>query len=220
MLRLFISLALLGLAAIDPVGIAIMPVLLTQDKPYRRSLVFIAGSFSALMLMGLLFSKGIGAFVLRFESSHSWFVPTVERGAGVILLCIAAITFVRFKAGKSETELPDRTLGWLKLKYVKLFLLGGLIVAVQSIIDVVFVIAMVRAGQYRLTTPALVAAIATYAIAALLIQITVVLAYRLTPKAEKTKLLNHVQKLLTSYASQTLIAISLILGILLLALAG
>ncbi|MDB5183085.1 MAG: hypothetical protein JWO47_869 [Candidatus Saccharibacteria bacterium] len=219
MLRLFISLAILGLSAVDPVGIGIMPVLLVQKHPYKRALIFLSGSFTALMLMGLVFAKGIGTFVLHFEHANSWFLPGVERAAGVILLCVATVTFMRLKSGKTEGELPSKTRKWLKLNHLKLFLLGGLIVAVQSVLDVVFVIAMVRAGQFSLSNLSLVAAVATYAVAALVIQIAVVLAFRLTPTAERDKFLARVQKLLKNYASQALVAISLILGIVLLALA-
>ena len=220
MLSLFLSLAVLGLSAIDPVGIAIMPVLLTQKNPYKRSIIFLTGSFSALLLMGLVFSKGGGTLVLRFEKSHTWFIPLVERGAGIILVCIAIMLFVRFKAGKSESELPTRTLAWLELNNIKLLILGGLIVTVQSVIDVVFVIAMVRTGQYKLSFLALLGAVATYAVAALLIQIAVLITFRLTPQKKRVVFLNRVQKLLSRYSSHALIAISLILGFLLLSLAS
>ena len=44
MLSLLVSLGLLGLAAVDPVGIAVMPLLLTQTDGIRRSVWFLIGS--------------------------------------------------------------------------------------------------------------------------------------------------------------------------------
>src|SRR5579864_3373190 len=104
MLNVYIALAFLGLSAIDPVGIGIMPILLVQGHPYRRVAAFLGGSFLSLMTMGLLFAKGLGQLVLKFEHSHPWFIPTVEAIAGVILLITALTVYVRLKAGKASVE--------------------------------------------------------------------------------------------------------------------
>src|ERR1035437_266626 len=97
MFSLFVFLALLGLSAIDPIGIAAMPILLLQKNPFIRSFIFLGGSFVSLMLMGLLFAQGYGAIVLRFDNSHAWFVPSVEAVVGLVLLIIAGIVFWRMK---------------------------------------------------------------------------------------------------------------------------
>ena len=64
MLALFISLVLLGLSAIDPIGIAAMPILLVQNTPTNEVSYFLFGSFMSLMLMGMLFAKGFGHIVI------------------------------------------------------------------------------------------------------------------------------------------------------------
>jgi hypothetical protein len=216
MVGLYISLGLLGLAAVDPVGIAIMPLLLIQKRPLERALIFLSGSFASLMLFGVLFAKGLGQVVLRFENRNHWFVPTVELLAGVILLMIAAVVYVQYRRGKDSVEPSERTRKWLNLTNFHLFVVGALLVAVQSVLDVVFAVAMVRVGQYRLNDLQLVAGVATYAAMALVIQIIVVVAYRLAPPVQRTKRLKLVNTLLAKYSSQTLIAVSLVLGILLL----
>jgi hypothetical protein len=205
-------LAALGLSAIDPIGIGVMPVLLVQKRPYRRVLAFLGGSFVSLMVMGLLFAKGLGQAVLRFEHGHSWFVPTVERVAGVVLLAIAVTLYLQLRAGKASIEPSGRTRRWLELGGWQLFALGALLVAVQSVIDVVFVIAMVRVGQFKLSGFMLAAAVATYAVTALILQIAVVGAFRFAPSRQKTKTLETVHVLLAKYSYQALIAVSLLLG--------
>jgi hypothetical protein len=218
MIALYISLALLGLAAIDPVGIAIMPVLLVQKRPYMRSFIFLSGSFSSLMLMGIIFSKGLGSLLLRYEARNLWFVPTVEIVAGSILLLIAGMLFVRHKNGKISVEPTGKTLHWLHFSNPYLFLLGALLVAVQSILDVVFTVAMVRVGQYNVSNIGLLLAVATYSLTALVLQLLVVFAYLIAPPKQRIKRLTIVNILLKKYSYQTMICISLGLGILMLLL--
>lgn len=216
---LFISLALLGLSAIDPVGIATMPILLLQKNPFMRSFVFLGGSFVSLMVMGLLSARGFGAIVLSFDNSHTWFVPAVETVAGLVLLAIAGTVFWRLKTGKILVEPSDTMLKRLQLGSWQLFILGALLVAVQSIVDVVFVVAMVHIGQLHLPIIALTAAIATYASAALILQFAVVAAYKLTPPKQRAKTLDRVHNLLVKYATQALISASFLLGCALLVIA-
>jgi hypothetical protein len=123
---------------------------------------------------------------------------------------------VQYRRGKDSVEPSERTRKWLNLTNFHLFVVGALLVAVQSVLDVVFAVAMVRVGQYRLNDLQLVAGVATYAAMALVIQIIVVVAYRLAPPVQRTKRLKLVNTLLAKYSSQTLIAVSLVLGILLL----
>jgi hypothetical protein len=219
MYGLYISLAALGLSAIDPIGIGIMPILLIQKHPYKRVAIFLSGSFLSLIIMGLLFARGLGNVVLRFEHRHSWFVPSVEIIAAVILLIIAITVYVRSRSGKTAIEPSQKTRTWLQLGNWQLFLCGALLVALQSIIDVVFVIAMIRVGQFKLSSFGLVMAVATYAIAALVLQIAVIVVFRFAPQREKTKTLEYVQHLLIKYSNQALITISVVLSLILLLLA-
>jgi hypothetical protein len=217
---LFLSVALLGLFAIDPIGIAAMPILLLQKNPFRRSFIFLGGSFVSLMVMGLLFARGFGAVVLRFESTNTWFVPSIEAVAGLVLLSIAGTVFWRMKTGKLSVEPPKTMVKRLQLGNWQLFILGALLVTVQSIVDVVFVIAMIRVGQLSLPTITLAAAVATYATTALILQFAVVAAYKLTPPKRRAKTLDKVHSLLVKYANQALIGVSFLLGCVLLVIAA
>lgn len=219
MFGLYTSLAFLGLLAIDPIGIGIIPILLIQKHPYRRVTVFLGGSFITLMIMGLLLAKGLGGIVLRLEQRRSWFVPTVETVAGLILLAIAAAVYSRLRAGKLSTEASSRTLRWLQLGSWQLFSLGALLVAIQSIVDLVFVIAMVRIGQLKLSDLVILGAIATYALAALILQLSIVIAFRFAPHQQKAKTLDTAHGLLVKYSNQALIIVSLILSLVLFTLA-
>jgi hypothetical protein len=209
MVSVFISLAVLGLSAVDPVGIAVMPIILVQERPYRRAFIFLGGSFVSLMVAGVLFAKGLGQATLRFEQSHAWLVPGAEVVAGVLLLAIAAVVFVRFKTGKSAVEPSARTHRWA----------GALLVAVQSIVDVVFAVAMVRIGQLTLSGIMLLTAVATYALSSLLFQAAVVGTIKVAPAHQKTAALDAIQVTLTKYGNQSLIVVSVVLGLGLLALA-
>jgi len=215
---LLLSLGLLGLSAVDPVGIAAMPLLLTQKNPFARSLLFLGGSFTALMVMGLLFAQGFGTVVVRFEATRSWLVPGIEVAAGVVLLGIAGTLLWRMKTSRLSVEKPsDAIVKRLQLGNGQLFLFGAGLVAVQSIVDVVFVVAMIHAGQLHLSGFALVTAVGTYAVTALVLQLAVVMAYWITPRKQRAQTLGKVHHLLTRYANQTIMTISLLLGCALLA---
>jgi hypothetical protein len=220
MFGLFVSLAILGLSAIDPIGIAAMPILLAQKNPLARSLTFLGGSLVSLMLIGILFAQGFGKVMLVFETDHTWFVPSIEATAGLILLVIAGVVFWRIKTGETKVE-PSKTLAKsLKLGRWQLFMGGALLVTIQSIVDVVFVVAMLRIGQLHVSNITLLAAVATYALAALALQFAVVATYLLAPPAYRAKTLDSVHKLLEKHASQALVGVSLLLGCTLLAIAA
>src|SRR5665213_2867030 len=212
MFGLFVSLALLGISAIDPVGIAVMPILLLQKNPFMRSFIFLGGSFISLMVMGLLFARGFGTIILSFENSHTWFVPSLEAVAGLGLLGIAGTVFWRKKTDKFSVEPSDAMMKQLRLGSWKLLTLGALLVTVQSIFDVVFVIAMFHVGQLHLPKITLLSAVATYTVAALVIQFAVIVAYKLTPPKQRVKTLGRVHNLLVKYANQALIGVSFLLG--------
>lgn len=212
MFSLFVSLALLGLSAIDPIGIAAMPILLLQKNPFMRSLTFLSGSLVSLLLMGLLFARGFGTVVLHFESSNAWVVPSLEAAAGLILLCIAGTIVWRMNRDQLTVEPGDFMVKRLRLHGWQLFIFGALLVAFQSVVDVVFVIAMIRVGRLHLQLATLTAAVATYAVAALALQFAVIVAYGLTPPKQRTKTLDKVHNLLAKYSYQVVIGISILLG--------
>lgn len=220
MLSLFVALVLLGLAAIDPIGIAIMPILLLQRRPYQRSLIFLGGSFVSLLVMGLIFAKGSGAIILYFTASFSRLVPSLEAFAGILLLIIAGVVYRQMRIGRIKYQPSPIIVKHLRLNNWQLFLVGIGLVAVLSIADVVFVVAMIRIGKLNLHFMTLLAAVITYALAALLLQVAVIAAFKLTPLERRAKTLTTVQHWLKNYSYQLLIAVSIILGCILLIIAA
>jgi len=212
MIGLFISLALLGLAAIDPIGIAAMPILLLQKNSFARSFAFLGGSFVSLVLMGLLFARGSGAIILRFDNANSWLVPSLEVLAGVVLLGIAIVLLWHIKNRSLTLEPSANMTNRLRLNSWYLFGFGAALVAIQSVVDVVFVIAMIRIGELQLSSITTLAAVITYSIAALVLQVAVVAAFRLASEKQKRQILDEVHSLLSRYANEALVIISLGLG--------
>lgn len=219
MFGLFISLALLGLSAIDPVGIAAVLILLHQEHPFERSFMLLSGSFISLMVMGLLFAEGLGQAVLHFEKSHPLLLPAMEVIAGITLLGIAMTLLWRMRTGKLSVNPPAAMIKQLRVGNWQLLTAGALLVAIQSTLDVVFVVAMIRVGQFQLHAILLSTAVATYAVAALALQLIVVLAYKLSPPKQRMKTLANMHRLLVRYADQVLIGVSSILGCILIVLA-
>lgn len=212
MTGIFVSLFLLGLAAVDPVGIAAMPVLLLQRRPLMRSVVFLLGSFVALMAMGVAFAQGLGGVILEQQARYSWLMPVIEAVAGLALLIVVVWLIVRLRAHALVSKPSPSLLRHLQEGYWQLFGFGAIIVTVQSIVDVVFVIAMVHTGALHAGLFVSTLAAMVYALAALLIQIGVVVAYSLTPQKLKRRILDHVQMLIERYAHHSVIGISLVLG--------
>ena len=174
----------LGLAAVDVVGIAFMPILLAQARGLRRAVVFLLGSFVSLVAMGLLFTTGLGTVVRDVQDRYPWLVPGVEVFGGVVLLGLGAVMLIRALRG-SSAHAPDNLVERLNLPEPLLFLFGAGLVAIQSIIDVVFVVAMVDVGARDLPLYEVVANVLAYAVAALAIQVAVVVAYTLTPHTRR-----------------------------------
>jgi hypothetical protein len=217
MFGLFVSLGLLGLSAVDPIGIAAMLILLAQKRPFLRSFTFLSGSYLALIGMGELFARGFGVRILDFDDTYKWLVPAVEIGAGLLLLGVAGHLLWRVKKQRVSTEPSKIITKHLRLGRWQLFIVGAVLVAVQSIVDVVFLIAMVHTGQTDMSPLTLLAAVATYATAALLLQLAVVAAYRITPIKRRRQTLGKIHHLLTRYADQISLIVSLLLGCALLA---
>jgi fumarate reductase subunit D len=137
-----------------------------------------------------------------------------------VLLAIAIVLFYKNKAGKLPAEPSGAMRRRLRLGNWQLFGLGAVLVAIQSVVDVVFVIAMIRVGQLHQSGVRLVAAVATYAVAALVLQIAVVVAYWQAPDRQKQQTLRMVHRLLTKYANEAVIGVSFVLGCALLLVAA
>lgn len=210
MFGLFLSLFLLGLSAIDPVGIAAMPVLLAQKNPLVRSALFLFGSFCMLMIMGLVFAQGLGFVVLRFEIVHPWILPAIEITGGAVLLFVATITVRNLKRSGSNAVLSKSIKKWLQLKDWQLFLLGGVIVGIQSLLDVVFIVAMIHVQQLQLTTSIVVLSVLTYAVAALCIQLLIVILYQFAAAKYRASTLLKINYLTARYGTKSVIILSIL----------
>jgi hypothetical protein len=207
-----LSLGLLGLLAVDPVGIAAMPVLLLQKQPFKRSLVFLLGSFVSLIVMGLAFVYGLGVAVLRFEAGLPWLVPVIEIAGSVVLFILAVIVAWRQHSGRNVVGVSKSILRWLQLKNWQVFTLGAVIVGLQSMIDVVFVVAMIHVEQLHPATGYILTAVTIYAVGALLIQAAIVMAYIWTPAGKRTVIIDATNRLLARYAGNAVIVLSVLLG--------
>lgn len=212
MYGLLLTLLLLGLSAVDPVGIAAMPFLLLHQRPVFRSMLFLSGSFVALLGMGFVFSGGIGAILLNYEKQYSWVFPFIELVAGAVLLFVAGFLIRKGKTANHSADLSGSIQRRLTMSKGKLFAFGAIIVAVQSTVDVVFVIAMIRMQQLHLSALELFAAITTYALGALAIQLAIVVAYCVVPASQRQRLLAKVRHFTTRYSQRSVILISLVFG--------
>lgn len=170
-----VSLALLGLAAVDPVGIAVMPMLLTQRNGIRRSLAFLLGSAIGITALGVVFAIGAGRVMLHLTDDYPWLEPSIEIVCGVLF---AAFGLYLWRRG-GDMEVSAGLRKRLNLPGGTLFGFGAGLVVVQSLLDVVFIVAMVNIGAKNLPMFEVVIAVLVYAAAALVLQIAVVVAYAL-----------------------------------------
>lgn len=185
----------LGFAAIDAIGIAFMPILLAQPNGLRRALVFLLGSFIALVAMGLLFTTGIGSWVAAFNDEHPWLEPTVEVVGGVFLLGAGIVMLVRSRSG--GTHVPDNLVEKLTLPMPLLFGFGVVLVTIQSLVDVVFAVAMVEIGATGASLLEDIVLVLTYTVCALALQAAVVVAYLLTPHGQRDRAMTRFTDWLT-----------------------
>lgn len=212
MIWLYIALLLLGLAAIDPLGIIAMPILLAQRKPYIRSAIFLSGSFVSLIAMGLLFSKGLGISIVRLEQQYVWILPIVELLAGLVLLVTGVYILVRIKQRTINDEPSSVMVRRLHLGNWGIFVVGVLLVAIQSVVDVVFAIAMIKLEALQVSFGQLVGGIVAYAIGALLLQIIIVIMYLATPPKLRKTVIERVRSVAERYAHRILVVLSFVLG--------
>ena len=220
MLVFYLSLFMLGLTEFDPIGLIAVPLILGQKNYYRRITAFLLGGFLSLMVMGLLFAKGLGKALISFEHSNSWFLPTIEYVAAVVLFIVAGVAYWSLKSGKLSIEPGKKTRQWLKLNAIHLFIIGFILVVGQSLIDVVYIIAMIKIGQFHISNFQLVGGITTYSFGALVVQLVIVIIFMLAPKDQRDKLLVKIKDTVIKYSYKIVVVISLILGLILLALAA
>jgi len=211
MLSLLISLGIIGLLSIDPIGIAIMPILLVQEKPLSRSLAFLGGSFTAIVIIGFLVARYLGRLILSISHSYGWTIPIIEFIAGLALLAVAISLYLQKNHGKSIK--PSQSLvNRLQFNIAFIYLIGVSIITIQTLVDIVFVVAMIRVGQLKLSNIDLSVAVIIYALSSLLLQLSVVIAFILTPKKHKGKTLRTVDYILNHYANTMLTIVCGLIG--------
>lgn len=182
-LSLVAEVAGLGLAAVDAIGLAFMPILLAQSDGLRRALVFLLGSFLALMTVGMLFTTGLGSRIADLNERHPWLEPGVQVAGGVFLVGAGIFMLLRSRTGGSHA--PDDLVEKLTLPLPLLFGFGVLLVTVQSVVDVVFAVAMVEIGTQGLTFLQNFLLVLTYTVCALLLQAAIVVGYLLVPAGRR-----------------------------------
>lgn len=212
---LLAELAGLGLAAVDPIGIALMPILLAQPRGLTRAWTFVLGSLAALVALGLVFTGTVGSYVLDWNRERPWLEPGIEVFGAVVLVALGLYMLWRSRSGEAS-HAPDNLVAKLTLPLPLLFLVGAILVTVQSLVDVVFVVAMVDAGAAQLGPVQNLVAVLTYAIAALLIQIAVVVAFLLLPTHRRESAMASFSQWLARNGERVAGWVSLALGVVLL----
>lgn len=207
------SLALLGLAAVDPVGIAVMPVLLTQRNGIRRSVWFLLGSALGITALGVVFAVGAGRVMLRLTDDYPWLEPGVEIVCGVLF---AAFGMFLWKRG-GDVEVSGSLRRRLNLPGGTLFGFGAGLVVVQSLLDVVFIVAMVNIGAKNLPDLEVVIAVLVYAVAALALQVAVVVAYAMVSIDRRQAVADAVTGWLDRNGARAAVIASIAVGALLVA---
>lgn len=218
MFRVFLMMFGLGLAAVDPIGIALMPLLLTQKCPLRRSIAFLSGSLLALMVMGVAFAWGLGLLVLHAEQAHPWLVPYGQVAAGTVLLAVAiGMIIYRRRHRQAGMQPPQLLVDQLRLKVWHIAMAGAALVVAQSIADVVFVVAMVHVGQQHWPVWLMASAVLVYSLAALALQIAVVGVYYWLPAVQRGRAMEKLRRFVDVYAELAVICASSTIAIVLLA---
>ncbi len=219
-LALLFKLFWLGLGAFDVIGIAAMPILLAQPNGVRRAWIFVSGSAVALMALGWAFAYGLGKPLVKFNNEYPWVQHAIELTAGVILIGLGIWLVRRGRGGSSEALTPDSMARRLLLPIPLLWLFGFLLVTIQSIIDVVFLVAMVETGTRQLPFGPLLLAVTTYTVAALLLQVLVIIVYMALPHAKRAAAMTKFNTLLESHGELVAGIISLVLGVALTMMSG
>lgn len=201
-----------GLAAIDVIGIAFMPILLAQSNGLRRASIFLLGSFLALIGMGMLFTTGIGSVIADFNERYPWIEPGLEAFGGLIILGVGVFMLLRTRSGK-ESHTPDNLVEKLTLPMPLLFGFGAVLVIIQSVVDVVFVVAMVDVGTRGLPLLHTVVQVLAYSVAALAIQFGVIALYVLTPAHKRDAVMGRFTDWLARRGEFWAGVVSVVLGV-------
>ena len=213
-LGLLLELAGLGLSAFDPIGVAVVILLLAQPNGVSRAWAFLIGSIASLMSLGWLVATGLGRPILKFREQFPWLDTAFELVVGVILVCVGIVLLRRAKAGGGGLE-PEFITRRLRVPTPLLVVLGFLLVTVQNALDAVFVVAMVETGQRNLGGPETLLAVTVFTVAAVLVQVLLVLTYQFLPRERREAALDRFNALLEQRGEQVAGWLALGLGTLL-----
>ena len=83
---------------------------------------------------------------------------------------------------------------------------------VQSVIDLVFILAMIEAGSHSFSVVAVFACVVSYAVAAILIQLLIIAAYLVTPATSRDAFLHRMDAWFKRHDVPIIIWTSLVLG--------
>jgi len=205
----------LGLAAFDPIGVAIVILLLAQPRGATRAWAFLLGSISSLLLLGMLVATGLGRPIVRFREQFPWLDTAFEVTVGVVLIGVG-IYLLRHARSASGGLQPEAVTKRLRAPLPLLFVLGFLLVSVQNILDVVFLVAMVETGARLLSVAGTLVAVVVYTVAAVIVQVALVVAYQLLPAARRQAALDGFNAVLEKRGEQVAGWLALALGTLLL----
>lgn len=205
----------LGLTAFDPIGVAVVILLLAQPNGIGRAWAFLAGSIASLMGLGMLVASGLGRPIVRFREQFPWLDPAFEITAGIVLIGVGVALLRRARSDDAGLE-PDFIVKRLRVSTPVLFILGFLLVTVQNALDAVFLVAMVETGQRLLDGPHTLLAVTIYTVAAVFVQVVLVVAYQLLPDAKRQAALDQFNDLLARRGEQVAGWLALALGMLLL----
>lgn len=217
MFSLLASLIVLGLAAIDPVGIAIMPVLLAQRDGLRRATVFLLGSALGLATLGFLFALGLGRYMLHIFRRYPWLEPAIEIGAGAVIAGFGLYVWQRSRSGGSAATVSDSMRSRLEWGDGRLLGFGAALVVVQSMVDVVFIVAMVNIGVKVHEPLDVLLAVGVYTLAALAAQAVIVAAVALSGEQRRARMVAYLNDWLERFGVRVAMWASLAIGGLLIA---
>lgn len=214
--RLLLELVGLGLSAFDPIGVAVVILLLAQPRGVTRAWAFLAGSAASLLVLGMLVAGGFGRPIVRFRQQYPWLDPGFEAAAGIVLVVVGLWLLRHASNADPEQGLqPEFITRRLRVSTPVLFVVGFLLVTVQNALDAVFVVAMVETGTRLLSLAHTLLAVSVYTLAAVLVQVLLILAYQLLPDDRRNSALNGFNDLLERRGEQVAGWLALILGLLL-----
>ena len=200
-LGFFLELAGLGLSAFDPIGVAVVILLLAQPNGVVRAWAFLAGSIASLMGLGWLVATGVGRPILKFREQFPWLDTAFEIAVGVLLIGVGLALLRRAKTGDGGLE-PEFITRRLRLPTPLLVVAGFVLVTIQNALDAVFVVAMVETGQRMLDGPRTLLAVTVFTIAAVFVQVLIVVIYQFLPAERRSATLDGFNRVLEQRGEQ------------------